>query len=118
MTTNWIVTRIANTISPTIRFPRTTKAPNAGMIAPTAPGVAPEVRIRRVAETSSERRNSVATSSAGANAENSSGSSTVTESSKTSAEPKTLTPSKTSSSHGGSGTMRMPTTASSRAAKA
>ena len=88
------------------------------MMLPTAPGVAPCVRIRRVAETSSESRKSVATSSAGAKAENCSGSSTVTESSRTSDEPKTLTASSTSSSHGGSGTIKMPTTASRSAANA
>ena len=48
---------------------------------------APDVRMRRVAETSSESRKSVASSSAGAKAENSSGSSTVTESKSTSADP-------------------------------
>ena len=32
------------TMSPTTRFPRTTNAPKAGMIAPTAPGVAPQLR--------------------------------------------------------------------------
>ena len=110
--------RIANTISPTTMLPRTTNCPNAGISAPTPPESWPSVRISRVALTSSASRNSVASSSDGANAENSSGSSTRRLISSTSAEPKTLSASSASSSGGGSGTIRIATTPSTATANA
>jgi hypothetical protein len=64
--------------------------------------------MRRVALTSSDNRNSVASSSAGGN-ENSSGSSTRKLKSKISAEPKMFSASSASSIAGGSGTMRIAT---------
>gem|GEM_PF-6267825 len=118
ITTNWIVMRIANTIKPTTMLPRTTNCPNAGISAPTPPGSWPSVRISRVALTSSASRNSVASSSDGAKAENSSGSSTRKLISSTSAEPKTLSASSASSSGGGRGTMRIATTPSTATANA
>ena len=109
--------RSANTINPPTMLPRTTNGPKAGTIAPAPLSRWPCVRMRRVALTSSERRKSVASSSAGANAENSSGSSTRRLIRSTSAEPKMSMPSSTSRIGGGSGTIRIATIDSTAAAK-
>jgi hypothetical protein len=118
MTMNWIVIKIAKTISPTTILPRTTNWPKAGMIDPTPPSTCPWVRISRVALTSSESRNSVASNREGAKAENSKGSSTRNVSNKTSAEPKMLSAKSASSTSGGSGTIRIATIPSTRNANA
>jgi len=88
------------------------------MISPTPPPTCPCVRIKRVAETSSESRKSVAIKSAGAKAANSSGSPIVMASSSTMPEPTMLIASRASSTIGGNGTTKMPTIDRTIAAKA
>ena len=59
MTRNWIIVRIRKITAPTTRLPATTKLPKARMTSPASA----RSRMRRVAETSSARRNSVVSSS-------------------------------------------------------
>ncbi len=105
MTTNWITSRIAKTISPTISDPPTTKWPKVSITLPAYPSR----RTSRVALTFRARRNRVSTRITAGKAANSSGPCTNIAVSSTSSATVMLMAMRMSSTRAGSGTTSMTT---------
>src|SRR5689334_12479171 len=105
MTTNWITSRIAKTISPTIREPPTTKCPEVSMTLPAYPSRS----TRRVALTLSASRNSVITRITAGNAAKSNGRWTVIVVRSTRSAPVMFSAMSRSSTIAGSGTTSITT---------
>ena len=105
MTTNWMTSRIANTIRPTISEPPTTKWPKVSITLPAYPSMS----TSRVALTLSASRNSVITRTTAGNAAKSRGRCTNIAVSRISSAAVMLTAISRSSTSAGSGTTSITT---------
>ncbi len=105
MTTNWMTSRIANTIRPTISEPPTTKWPKVSITLPAYPSRS----TSRVALTLSARRNRVITRMTAGKAEKSSGRCTNIAVSRISSAPMMLSAISRSRTTAGSGTTSITT---------
>jgi hypothetical protein len=122
MTTNWMITRMMNTTSPTTKLPPTTNWPKEWMTVPAESGPSwPCRRMRRVEATLRPSRNSVSTRSRAGKIENSTGLRMYRATSSVSRDRLTLVVSIMSRASAGSGTIimpRMPTRAMGRTSSA